>query len=68
MMLRFDAEVVELADTLVSGISGRTLVGVRVPPSALLKLQSVRVEWNVKRNVKWNVNETKRSCRYSFIR
>ncbi len=31
-----DAEVVELVDALVSGISGRNPVGVRVPPSAFL--------------------------------
>ena len=30
------AEVVELVDALASGASGRKLVGVRVPPSALL--------------------------------
>ena len=29
------AEVVELVDALASGASGRKLVGVRVPPSAL---------------------------------
>ncbi len=35
---RYYAEVVELADTLVSGISGSTPMGVRVPPSAFLVL------------------------------
>src|SRR5437762_14313 len=34
--LLFPAEVVELVDALASGASGRKLVGVRVPPSALL--------------------------------
>src|SRR6185436_16617138 len=34
--LPFPAEVVELVDALASGASERKLVGVRVPPSALL--------------------------------
>src|SRR5579884_3077118 len=33
------AEVVELVDALASGASGRKLVGVRVPPSALVFLR-----------------------------
>ena len=39
----YDAEVVELVDALVSGISGSNPVGVRVPPSALFLI--VIREW-----------------------
>lgn len=66
------AEVVELVDALASGASGRKLVGVRVPPSALqvvlctakapsprglLHLTRVRVRPLRRGNIVWQVRD-----------
>ena len=38
LLLRSVADVAELVDALVSGISGRNVVGVQVSPSALSRM------------------------------
>src|SRR5258708_3396603 len=50
------AEVVELVDALASGASGRKLVGVRVPPSALSGGTGQR--WNGSAVERWNARGT----------